>query len=88
MRGSGWFWIQPEVDVPVQCRSEEKLKTWAAKGKKFEYALPDEEWTAGQLRALETMLIGEALTGTKRFFSQAVQRRQIHSSCNGSDGRQ
>ena len=47
-----------------------KMKNWAKRkttqGKPFEYTLPNEEWTKGQLRALETHYLGEALSGTKK----------------------
>ena len=45
-----------------------KHKAWIIKnpGKKFEYNLPEEEFTKGELRALETHFIGEPLTGNKK----------------------
>ncbi len=47
-----------------------KLKAWEKKkntqGKPFEYTIPNTEWTTGELRALESHYIGEALTGSKQ----------------------
>jgi len=44
-----------------------KSKTWHERNpdKKFEYSLPTEEWTIGEIRAFETHFIGEALSGNK-----------------------
>jgi DNA polymerase-3 subunit alpha len=46
-----------------------KLVNWSkrktTKGKSFEFTLPKEEWTKGELRAMEIEFIGEALSGRK-----------------------
>lgn len=45
-----------------------KYKTWTQRNpnKTFEYTLPIDEWTIGEIRALETHYLGEAFTGTKQ----------------------
>jgi len=45
-----------------------KLKVWKNRGKeeKFEFELPTEEWTIGELRGLELKYLGEAILGNKK----------------------
>lgn len=45
-----------------------KYKVWLQRNpdKKFDYSLPKDEWSIGEIRGLETHYLGEAFTGTKK----------------------
>ena len=45
--------------------SDLRKKLKASNGRKLEYTLPKDEWSEGEIRALETHFIGEALSGSK-----------------------